>query len=98
MNTCIIAVILALTISTSMVKSSPIFPVVELSSMHPRDACLFICSICFHSEENSMLKCANNFCLSDYGFNGLGYLWIGKECAHWPSLEKFVAAENVLKN
>ncbi|XP_022334202.2 uncharacterized protein LOC111131117 [Crassostrea virginica] len=98
MNSTVIAIILALSLSATLVVSSPIFPVVELSSMHPRDACLFICSICFHSKENSMLQCANNFCLSDYNFNGLGYLWIGKECAHWPSLKKFIAADNVLNS
>lgn len=45
-----------------------------------------------------MLKCVNNFCFFDYGFNGFGYLWIGKECVYWLSLERFVVVDNVLKN
>lgn len=50
MNTCLISIFVALTISACLVQSMPMFPVVELASMHPRDACLFICSICFHSQ------------------------------------------------
>ncbi|KAK3093455.1 hypothetical protein FSP39_015920 [Pinctada imbricata] len=57
------------------------------------DACLFVCNICFNDNEEKMVTCANNYCLSPDMYTGLPYLLIGKRCEHWENLNKYVLSE-----
>ncbi|BFZ11924.1 hypothetical protein BsWGS_14963 [Bradybaena similaris] len=75
----------------TIVLSSQVPPAVSLGQMDPEHACLFLCNICFPSEEDEakLIACSNNVCenLSRSQCAMDKFLWLGHHCRQYEMVE-----------
>ncbi|KAL5017375.1 hypothetical protein ScPMuIL_006964 [Solemya velum] len=85
-------IMFAVTVAASamLVYSDPIIPELDIAKYDVADACLFICNLCFDTTEKEMLQCANDICLNGKIPLPYGFLWLGKTCANFDKMAKYV--------